>query len=106
MATVADEKPRTHSDVAEFVARAGLKDVWLEVLALTQSVFPSARFIVGYLEDDPDIAGQRYLVCNVALPGRDTLPSSDAWEEWHRRIGQHVPPKQVGVFRLRVELRD
>lgn len=91
--------------VEGYLTRAGLREVWAQVLDLTRTMFPLAHSITAYLEDDPDIAGQCYLVCDVQTD-MEASRGSDAWEEWHRRVSLVVPAAAAGVFRLRLELRD
>jgi hypothetical protein len=80
------------ADVVAYATEKGLADSLLPHLEITRRVFPSARRLAVYLEDDPEIADLKFIVYEVEVPG---LTVDQALEARHRCTGESISYKTV-----------
>lgn len=86
--------------VLRCAADLGVDEQLPEILALTRRIFPDAEQINVLIEDDPEIADDRHLVFEVALPTLTAAEVVRRNDQWHRELIRCCPPAAVCVFRL------
>jgi hypothetical protein len=98
------EKPPAVSDeVWTFAVKWRLAKALLAVLEMTRNVFPGCEPVLE-LEDDPELAGDRYIVVNVRGMGMDVPDAVKARKAWCAGLRSACPGQSAHVFRLRLEM--
>jgi hypothetical protein len=98
------EKPATVPDnVWKFATNWRLAKHLLAVLEMTRRVFLGAEPGLR-LEDDPEIAGDRYIVLHVSGKGLDLEQALAAKQAWYEELVASCPGLCRYVFHLRLEL--
>lgn len=94
--------PEVSPEVYAFAEKAGVADYLPAVLAMTRRIFPTWPLRV-YLEDDPEIADERYIVLELQMP--DEVKVDCAVElhwQWSGEIFRHCPSPYAYFFSLRM----
>jgi hypothetical protein len=92
------------ADVAVFAAAQGVEEALPLLLEATRRIFPSAQRLEVHLEDDPEIANERYIVYKVELTGIDVPQAVEAHSRWHGHLLNCCPRSQACLFQLDMEL--
>ena len=92
------------ADVRAFAAAQGLEQLLAPLPEMTKCIFPSARRLEGTLEEDPEIAGLRFIVFEVEVAGLDVPGAVSARRQWLREVLRYCPPPGACAFVLGLEL--
>jgi hypothetical protein len=98
------EKPPTvPDDVWRFAMKWRVVKPLLAVLEMTRTIFPGCE--PGWkLENDPELAGDRYIVVHVLGKGLDVSQGLSARRAWSEGLVSVCPDPARYVFHLRLEL--
>jgi hypothetical protein len=91
-------------EVAAYAAEQGVEDCLLPHWEMTRRLFPNARRIEVFLEDDPEIANLRFIVFQVAVAGLDVSQAVELQHRWCDESLQCCPPPRNSPFVLGLEL--
>jgi hypothetical protein len=86
-------------EVSAFAAEAGVRDYLLPVVEMTRRLFPMAPLSV-FVEVDPEIPNERYIVLEVDVTGWREEPLFAARQGWTSDLFVHCPATHVHSFRL------
>jgi hypothetical protein len=88
------------ADVLEFAAREKVADYLDPLLEATRKLFPTARRLEVFLEDDPEIANDWHIVYEVEVPVADVPHFVKAQHFWIDELYKVCPAPLVCTFRL------
>jgi hypothetical protein len=91
--------PVVPEDVRAFAAARGAADYLGPLLELARQSFPGAAVTV-LLEDDPEIAGLRYVVFEVDVGDWDAGRITAAYDRWTPAFVDACPPAVSELFVL------
>jgi hypothetical protein len=91
--------PAVSSEVQAFAEHEGVTAYLPAVLEMTRRIFPTVPMQV-IVEDDPEIANDRHIVIEVAVPDWEVDLLYNAHREWVRSLIQICPSTHTCVFRL------
>jgi hypothetical protein len=99
------EKPATvPAAVWRFATKWRVAKQLLAVLEMTQRVFPGCEPAL-VLENDPELAGDRYIIVRVSDNELDVSEGLKARRAWCEGLASACPGLASYLFRLRLELR-
>jgi hypothetical protein len=87
-------------DVLEFAAQQQVEAFLIPLLEATRQLFPTARNLRVFLEDDPEIRDDRHIVVEVAVPQQDLPNYIQAQHRWTDELYRICPAPLVCTFRL------
>jgi hypothetical protein len=99
--------PLAHTWPADVLAFAvqNKVDAYLDpLLDATLKLFPTARSIENFLEDDPEIRDDTYIVFEVRVPRTDVPDFVQMQHAWIDELNRVCPASSVGMFLLGLEL--
>jgi hypothetical protein len=80
----------------EYEIRAYLDPLW----ETTWRVFPTARKLTVFQEDDPELRDDRYVVFEVRVPQQDVPDFVEAKHNWNREFFRVCPAPLSHLIRL------
>lgn len=89
-------------EVEKFAAEKGVDQFLPAVWEMTTQMFPSALRTRLYVEEDPEIADQKYLVVDVEIAGLSDAEYCARQQSWVRRMLVICPPPIDSPFILRL----
>ena len=93
-------------DLIAFAEENGVGDSLSPLLEMTRRIFPTARRIDVYLEEDPEIANERYIVYDVAVPGQSPDQATEAHHLWGKELLRVLPYPRDCLPVLRLDLAE
>jgi hypothetical protein len=91
--------PVVPPEVQAFAEEQGVTAYMPAVLEMTRRIYPTAPMQL-IVTDDPEIANDRHIVIEVAVPDWDATQLVASDQQWTRDIFEHCPATHVSVFRL------
>lgn len=91
-------------EVLAHAAEVGVAAYLEPVLEMTRRLFPAARRVGVLVEDDPEIAGVRFLVIEVDVAGLDPNQAAGAQRQWTQELFRCCPSTHVNYFCLGLNL--
>jgi hypothetical protein len=100
--------PVWSEDLLSFATEQGVRAYLEPLWAAAWRVFPTARQVTAYREDDPELRDERSIIIDVRVPKEDVpLSQSRAIRlQWHREFEAICPPALQLLFSLRLDLVD
>ena len=83
-----------------------IEDYLNKVYEMTRRMFPLARKVEVFVEDDPEIANQKYIVFQVTVPGLDAAGFLDGERRWVAELFRCCPTTVSSAFTLGLEMAD
>lgn len=96
-------EPRVSNEVAPFAAEHGVDQYLPRVLEMTRRVFPGARRMDVFVEEDAEVPDDRRIIIEVEVP----LPVPEAvaaHHHWAHEMSQSCPSPNSWVFVLGMEV--
>jgi hypothetical protein len=93
------------AEVVTFAEDRQIRAVLEPMRRATLRFLPNADAIKVYLEDDPDIAGRRYIVFHVQVAGVRFPKSQEILQAWLDDLPQGFPVLLDDLFHLRLDLQ-
>ena len=91
-------------EVSRFAKEKHVEQYLPKVLEMTRRIFPSARGLAIFVDEDPEIADDRHIVFEVEATGLNVEQAVDAEWRWCGEIFDVCPSTHVCVFRLALRL--
>jgi hypothetical protein len=91
------------AEVEQFAAAEGVREYLPPVLEMTRRVFPCARRMDVFVEEDAEMPEDRRIVIEVDVP----LPVPQAvaaHHRWTREIAQYCPSTRAWIFVLGMDV--
>ncbi len=88
------------ADVVELAVRHQLDPYLDPMLAATRQVFPTARSLRVFREDDPELRDVTFIVFEVEVPRADVPNSVQAYRRWTDQLLRICPYPQQCLFTL------
>jgi len=101
-APVSTTETSTSQEVMTFAKQLGIQERLLEMVEITKDVFPAAPHFDVYIENDPDIPGEMFIVFDIRVPHLSLDQASEARELWGKELFQvfSYPRKFLPILRL------
>lgn len=93
------------ADVVAFAVASGVEDCLQPLLESTHRIFPTARFVKVYIDDDPELRDERHILFDVQVGGLSREESRAARKQWIGELLRLCPPERACVFRLLLDLK-
>jgi hypothetical protein len=94
------------ADVVAFADRHQVQAYLDPLLEATRRIFPTARWMKVYLEDDPEIRDDWHIIFDVKVPGLNAAEALAAQNRWNRELSRCCPAPLAGIFRLGMDLSE
>jgi hypothetical protein len=91
-------------EVLAHAAEVGVAEYLQPVLEMTLRIFPNALRVAVSVENDPEIAGVRFLVIAVDVSGLSADQAAAAQQRWTRELFRCCPSTHVNAFCLGLNL--
>jgi hypothetical protein len=73
-------------EAMNLAAQHGIQERVREMVEITKGVFPTARRFEVYVEDDPDIPNERYIIYDVKIPEFSLDQAWEARQLWGKEL--------------------
>jgi hypothetical protein len=92
-------------EVLAYAKAYGMESCLEPMLATTRRLFPTANWIKVYIEPDPELRDERYLIFDVQVAGLSLDNAQQADREWTKALLACLPRPIVSTFVLRLDLQ-
>jgi hypothetical protein len=96
--------PVLSPEVLTFAEEQGVGDYLRPVVEMTRRLFPDARRLAVFVEEDLEIPDERSIILNVVMAGLDPDQYVEARFRWSRELFAICPAPLVCVFGLGLEI--
>ena len=93
------------ADVLAFAAEHQAEHCLQPLLEATHRIFPTARFINVYVEDDPELRDNRQIVFDVQVAGLSPEAARAGDRQWTEELFRICPPLRKFIFCLLLDLK-
>jgi hypothetical protein len=107
MASVLTAGARQFSpNLIAFAAANGVLEYLVPMLEITRDIFSTARRVEVYLEEDPEIANERYIVYDVTVAKLSVEQATQGNRLWGRELLRIFPYPRNCLPVLRLDLAE
>ena len=92
------------ADVLAYAAEHQVQPYLEPLLQILRRIFPTARWIKAYLQDDPEFRDDWHIVFDVQVEGLNLAQARTAREQWNHELFRVCPAPLVCTFRLCLDL--